>query len=47
MFTQALIIIAVASVVWAFWSLKKEMSRKEIDEAKTDLKRSKVLFKRS
>lgn len=46
MFIQALIIIAVVSIIWAFWSLKKELSKKEIDEAKSDLKKSKVLFKR-
>jgi len=46
MFIQALILIFVISIVWAFWSLKRELSKKEIDEVRGDLKKSKVLFKR-
>lgn len=47
MFIQALIIIAIISVVWAFWSLKKISAEKEIGETKKDLKKGRVLFRRN
>lgn len=44
MFIQVLLIIAVISVVWAFWSLKKESVKREVEEAKLALKKGRVVY---
>lgn len=39
-------VIFIASFFWALLSLKKELSRpKEIDDAKKDLERERVIFR--
>ena len=39
-----IMLIAIISVVWAFLSLKKERQRHEIDKAKEDISRGRVIF---
>lgn len=47
MFVKALIMIAILSIVWAFWSLKKLSVKKELKETKDKLKKGRVVFQRT
>lgn len=39
-----IIVLFIASVIWALLSLKKERNRREIDEAKNEMAKGKVIF---
>lgn len=44
MFIKIVILIAIISVLWAIWSYKKLEKRPQVDEAKQELKKGKVIF---
>jgi len=47
MFWVYILVLFIISFLWAFFSLKRELSRpKEIKKAKKDLLREKILFKK-
>jgi hypothetical protein len=43
-FLICMLILAVVSVIWAFYSLRKERQRHEIDKAKEDIATGRVIF---
>ena len=46
MFIWIVLILIVLSIILAITSLKKELSKKEIDHARSELNREKILFKK-
>lgn len=47
MFITAVIIIVLISIAWALWSLQSlKPNRKEIEHAKSQLKKGRVIFHR-
>jgi hypothetical protein len=44
MFIFWMILIAIVSVFWAYYSLKKERERKEIENAKDEITKGRVIF---
>jgi len=44
MFIFWIIVIAAASIIWAFFALKRERNKKELEEAKKDITRGRVVF---
>lgn len=44
MFLLAIIIIALISILWSLWSLRKLYHRPEINHAKKELTRERVVF---
>lgn len=40
----SLVIIAAVSVIWALLALKKERDKKEIEKAKEDMAKGRVIF---
>ena len=39
-----IILIAIVSVVWAYYSLKREKEKKELDHAKDEMTKGRVIF---
>ena len=39
-----ILIIAAISILWAFYSLKKERQRHELEKAKEEMSRGRVIF---
>jgi hypothetical protein len=44
MFIAVIVIIAIVSILLSLWSLRSIYNRKELDEAKKDLKRERVVY---
>lgn len=44
MFLEAVIVIALISIIWAFWSLKNLSIKKELKETRDRLKKGRVIY---
>ena len=44
MFFFWIVLIAAASIIWAFVALKKDKNKKEIEQAKEDIMKGRVVF---